>query len=196
VEALISTTLREKIEEAVDPVAYIASRDGKPFVRFLDKGVVGPRPGSSSGARYGAIGQVEVPTWEDGADLAEKTTGRRPTRRAQPVEPSLEVLREAAKRSENSRGRKPKKVRREVETFDRSGPNKAYVVARAQGVCECGCGVPWPRLQGAHIHALKDGGDDVIENMLALRPDCHDRTDNEPEFNAEMRLLAASKEDA
>lgn len=64
---------------------------------------------------------------------------------------------------------------------------RAYVLNRARGVCECGCGVPFPYLEVHHIDPLATGGADRVGNAVALRPDCHARATRETEFNEVLR---------
>lgn len=54
---------------------------------------------------------------------------------------------------------------------------RAYIVKRAGGICECGCGCPihgWTYVD--HIREIKDGGALLDPmNLQALRADCHNR---------------------
>jgi 5-methylcytosine-specific restriction protein A len=59
---------------------------------------------------------------------------------------------------------------------------KAWVIGRANGVCEC-CGCPAPFestvgigfLEVHHLKTLADGGSDTISNAAAVCPNCHRR---------------------
>lgn len=79
--------------------------------------------------------------------------------------------------------RKPRRVVRLVQDFERNPDVVAEVLFRAQGCCE-GCSSPAPfmrRSDGSpylevhHVVRLVDGGDDTVENALALCPNCHRR---------------------
>lgn len=77
--------------------------------------------------------------------------------------------------------RKPTTRTMEVRVFDRNPDVVAEVLIRAAGTCE-DCGAPAPFLRAAdgtpylevhHRIRLADGGDDTIENAIALCPNCH-----------------------
>lgn len=69
----------------------------------------------------------------------------------------------------------------------------AWVLAQASGHCEC-CEAPAPfvREDGSpflevhHVQRLADGGEDTINNAVALCPNCH----REFHFGANKRELA------
>lgn len=73
---------------------------------------------------------------------------------------------------------------REVRVRDRRIVQE--VLRRANGVCECGCGVEFSYLEVHHVHQLGEGGNDSILNALALRPDCHAVADREDAFNTSL----------
>ena len=59
---------------------------------------------------------------------------------------------------------------------------KAWALQRANGVCEgCGEKAPFIKLNGLpylevhHLKPLRDGGEDTVENVAALCPNCHRR---------------------
>ncbi|MER0800158.1 HNH endonuclease signature motif containing protein [Pseudomonas aeruginosa] len=79
--------------------------------------------------------------------------------------------------------RTPRLVLRLVQDFERNPDVVAEVLFRADGMCE-GCGSPAPFLRASdstpylevhHVVRLADGGEDTVENALALCPNCHRR---------------------
>lgn len=75
----------------------------------------------------------------------------------------------------------PRRIRANVEIFDRNPDVVAEVLFRANGVCE-GCCAPAPfkrksngspYLEVHHVMRLADGGKDTVENAIALCPNCH-----------------------
>jgi 5-methylcytosine-specific restriction protein A len=90
-------------------------------------------------------------------------------------------LEELKKRASNSSS-KPGKRAATTTSYQRSPVVKAYVLKRANGVCElCEQPAPFnkkngePYLEVHHVKQLADGGDDTIENAVALCPNCHRR---------------------
>lgn len=84
-----------------------------------------------------------------------------------------------AEKARTSRGR-PRKSVAETTTFERNAYVSEYVKRRAAGICDlCGNGAPFkdkgdvPFLECHHIVWLANGGDDTIENAVALCPNCH-----------------------
>lgn len=85
--------------------------------------------------------------------------------------------------------------------YQRSADVKAYVLARANGVCH-GCGEPAPfqrkdgspYLEPHHIRRASDGGPDDPRFVIALCPNCHRRVHagaDGPAFNdALLKLMA------
>jgi hypothetical protein len=75
----------------------------------------------------------------------------------------------------------PKRVSVTVMVFVRNPDVVAFVLRRAQGVCEqCKKPAPFarrsdgsPYLEVHHLHRLADGGEDTIENARAMCPNCH-----------------------
>jgi 5-methylcytosine-specific restriction protein A len=75
----------------------------------------------------------------------------------------------------------PKKVWRKVAVYIRNPDVVAEVLLRAKGNCEaCGEAAPFirssnrtPYLEVHHRKKLSDGGDDTVENAIALCPNCH-----------------------
>ena len=98
-----------------------------------------------------------------------------------------QVIKARADFPENRRQRletapkKPSVVQVTRAEFRRNGDVVAEVMIRAIGVCEeCGCNAPFFRasdgtqyLEIHHILPLSEGGDDTVENALALCPNCH-----------------------
>lgn len=75
----------------------------------------------------------------------------------------------------------PRKVWRMVAVYVRNPDVVAEVLHRATGNCEaCGEAAPFirssngtPYLEVHHRTQLSDGGDDTVENAVALCPNCH-----------------------
>ncbi|CAA0117638.1 Uncharacterised protein [BD1-7 clade bacterium] len=76
---------------------------------------------------------------------------------------------------------KPSEYRVEVTVYDRNPDVIAEVLARANGICEkCNKGAPFtrksdgsPYLEVHHLIHLANGGDDTVENAVAVCPNCH-----------------------
>lgn len=67
-----------------------------------------------------------------------------------------------------------------TKIYDRDPVVSAYVKKRAEGKCDlCGKDAPFmdakgnPYLEEHHVERLADGGDDTIDNAVALCPNCH-----------------------
>jgi hypothetical protein len=181
VEALSTSTIRQRIQEAGDPVGYAAGADGKQ-AQFFDRSRSGISPGSSSQNRYFNLGSVMTSSWDETADLIASMGLRRPTRRGA-VEPSLEVLREAADAVD------PFATEVVAETIRRKRDPRItrYVQKRAGGVSEfSGEAFPWG-LKCHHVDAIGEHGPDTRFNVIALTPNEHARADADPEFNALVR---------
>ena len=91
---------------------------------------------------------------------------------------SFEELR--LKIKDSNRG-KPETVEVTAVKFRRNPYVSAYAKTKANGICQdCGQQAPFinkqtnePFLETHHIIPLADGGDDTIENTIALCPNCH-----------------------
>ena len=75
---------------------------------------------------------------------------------------------------------KPSKRTTSSETYERDEKVVKYALLRAKGVCElCENKAPFKKKDGSpflevhHIDFLSNGGDDTIENVSALCPNCH-----------------------
>lgn len=77
--------------------------------------------------------------------------------------------------------RRPGRLTRTVTVFDRNPDVVAEVIARAVGHCEgCRRAAPFlrrsddtPYLEVHHVVQLAHGGEDTVENAVALCPNCH-----------------------
>lgn len=77
--------------------------------------------------------------------------------------------------------RKPRVYVTTTVVFERNPDVVAEVLARANGICElCGQPAPFrrssdgtPYLEVHHKKRLADGGDDTVENVIAVCPNCH-----------------------
>lgn len=91
--------------------------------------------------------------------------------------------RSASARKDRLRDATPISKRTEVTTtvFDRNPDVVAEVLSRAGGICEsCKQPAPFirrsngtPYLEVHHIQRLADGGEDTVDNAVALCPNCH-----------------------
>lgn len=78
-------------------------------------------------------------------------------------------------------GRLPERIQIISQGFRRNPDVIAKVLRRAGGVCEgCGCEAPFlrrhdgsPYLEVHHRVPLSEGGEDTLQNALALCPNCH-----------------------
>ena len=76
---------------------------------------------------------------------------------------------------------KPRESEVTVKIYSRNPDVVAEVLHRAKGLCEkCGNPAPFnrakdhtPYLEVHHINLLSQGGDDIVENAMALCPNCH-----------------------
>lgn len=77
--------------------------------------------------------------------------------------------------------KKPKTKLTLTTSYERNADVIAEVLIRADGICErCSADAPFirkkdntPYLEVHHIVTLADGGDDTVDNALALCPNCH-----------------------
>jgi hypothetical protein len=77
--------------------------------------------------------------------------------------------------------RKPQRMKVQVSVFVRNPDVVAEVLHRAEGKCEsCASAAPFlkkiddsPYLEVHHRVRLSDGGDDTVDNAVALCPNCH-----------------------
>lgn len=91
-------------------------------------------------------------------------------------------LRSIPAKRKPSGNRKPNKTIREVVTYERDPAVKAWVLSNSNGYCElCDNPAPFtdadgfPFLEVHHIKPLGEDGPDVVENAIALCPNCHRR---------------------
>ncbi len=89
---------------------------------------------------------------------------------------SLEELKSRASKSQS----KPGSRVATTTTYQRDANVVSYTLKRADGICElCEQLAPFkkkngnPYLEVHHVIQLSDGGDDTIENAVALCPNCH-----------------------
>jgi len=123
------------------------------------------------------------------------------------IDQGLEELRSEAR---NSGSEDPTKIetentRSQAQEYNRSSKVREYVKRRADGTCE-GCGEPAPftsktgapYLHAHHIQELSDGGEDTIESVIALCPNCHYRVhhgENGDEYNQDLLEIVHNLED-
>lgn len=75
----------------------------------------------------------------------------------------------------------PQQVQVTITTYHRNADVVVEVLERANGICErCGATAPFirvsdgtPYLEVHHKKRLADGGDDTVENAIAVCPNCH-----------------------
>jgi 5-methylcytosine-specific restriction protein A len=112
---------------------------------------------------------------------------------------SLEALRQAALEPPSDDDSSTEAKRK---TYKRSAAVRAYVLARANGVCEgCSAAAPFltpagrPYLEPHHTRRISDGGPDHPAAVIALCPTCHRRAhyaDDGPAYNDSLiRALLA-----
>lgn len=101
---------------------------------------------------------------------------------------------------ENRPNKKPGKRKAESETFERDQNIVEYAIRRANGRCElCENVAPFNKLDGTaflevhHIHYLRSGGNDTIDNVTALCPNCH-RKMHALNINADVEKLKRKAE--
>ncbi|RQS11413.1 HNH endonuclease [Burkholderia sp. Bp9002] len=99
------------------------------------------------------------------------------------IEKSLELPDDELERRARQAPKKPARLSARTTVFDRDPNVIALVLRRAQGCCqECGDSAPFmrkkdgtPYLEVHHRVPLALGGDDSLENAIALCPNCHRR---------------------
>lgn len=97
------------------------------------------------------------------------------------VQESQKGDRESRLRRLEKAGRLPERVQRTVPIFLRNPDVVAEALDRANGVCgDCGNNAPFisklggrPFLEVHHIKQLTHGGEDTVQNAIALCPNCH-----------------------
>lgn len=95
------------------------------------------------------------------------------------------------------RGRhQPKRQQSSQTAFERDPLVKAWVLQDANGICElCGKAGPFIDKSGRyflevhHVVFLADGGSDVLENTVALCPNCHRKCHFSPDADAARHEL-------
>ncbi|MBG56806.1 MAG: HNH endonuclease [Porticoccus sp.] len=105
---------------------------------------------------------------------------------------AVEKLRKKPPTSPPKGKKQPASVQTSVTQFVRDPEVVAWVLAQASGHCEC-CEDPAPffREDGSsflevhHVQRLADGGEDTVNNAVALCPNCH----RELHYGAEKREL-------
>ena len=98
---------------------------------------------------------------------------------------------------ENQPKSKPSKRTTSSETYERDEKVVKYALLRAKGICElCEKTAPFKKKDGTpflevhHIDFLSNGGDDTIENVSALCPNCH-RKMHALELSEDIKKLKA-----
>lgn len=97
------------------------------------------------------------------------------------VEKSLAISESERRRRISKTPRKPNKIAVVTYVYERSSDIVAEALIRANGVCEsCSSLAPFrrkkdntPYLEVHHKKRLADGGEDTLENVIALCPNCH-----------------------
>ncbi len=88
---------------------------------------------------------------------------------------------EARKQRMSSSDKRPKRLRVYSYTYRRNADVVVEALLRADGACEvCKNSAPFARvsdgtpfLEVHHIKSLADGGEDTMDNVIALCPNCH-----------------------
>jgi 5-methylcytosine-specific restriction protein A len=97
------------------------------------------------------------------------------------VKKSLQLTPSERKNRLEKSAKKPSQSKVTITVFNRNPDVVAEVLLRSQGKCEqCKCNAPFtkktngmPYLEVHHIIQLSIGGDDSVENAVALCPNCH-----------------------
>lgn len=94
----------------------------------------------------------------------------------------------------------PAKYQVSVTYYTRNKSIKEWTERRAEGVCElCESPAPFTRKDGSpyleihHIKQLSEGGDDSIENTVAVCPNCHRKLHHAPSQEDLDKLLKIDK---
>ncbi len=110
---------------------------------------------------------------------------------------SIEALRVIA---ESQTAKTPKKTSSTITQYTRSTYIADYVRRRANGVCQlCGEAAPFsrkdgtPYLESHHIVWLAEGGEDSVDNTVALCPNCHRKMHIVADPEDIKKLLKANK---
>ena len=99
----------------------------------------------------------------------------------QAIEQALILSNEELKRRISQAPKKPARIPTQATSFRRNPDVVVYVLRRAKGICEnCRQPAPFnrasnglPYLEIHHKIKLADGGEDTLENAIAVCPNCH-----------------------
>lgn len=153
-----------------ETVAVLRQQDDKSFINII----------SILEEKLGLIRKVEV---------VEEEVTQYTTKTLKAVKEQLEDgIKASLRLSKEQRGERLKKALRlprlltvTTTTYQRNADVVAEVLERANGVCErCGAAAPFirvsdgtPYLEVHHKVRLADGGEDTVENAIAVCPNCH-----------------------
>lgn len=111
--------------------------------------------------------------------------------------PSISELRQRAVEAGQETHQGIETTTQQVTAYNRSTAVRDYAMARAEGHCEsCGDKAPFigtagePYLQVHHVDELSGGGEDTLENVIALCPNCHYRVHHGRDGKQFNRMLA------
>lgn len=109
-----------------------------------------------------------------------KGKGFTPTANYEVLEQQTRTLRSRSLSKPPEGSDNPEFVETTTKTYKRDPKVKAWVLEKAEGICElCNFDAPFrdsngfPYLEVHHVRPLGAGGADVIENAVALCPNCH-----------------------
>lgn len=149
-------------EYRMQNISYVLSLVGREWVTGL-------LPASNVGANVAA--QIE--------DILAEVENRTVHPRVQ-FEAKVQVSRKRSNLQKPAGVNEPKSLVSLSTHYDRDPEVKAWVLKESKGKCEC-CGNPAPFLTGEgtpflevhHVRHLAEKGPDIVENAVALCPNCH-----------------------
>ena len=146
-------------EYRMQNISFVFSMLGRQWLK-------GVAPARNVGARVGAKIESIIAELE-GRRIIPRVGHEIETRKARPT----------AKPAGQAR---PEPTTGAVSVFPRDPKVRAWVLARASGICECCCQpAPFEDVNGApflevhHLRQLADGGSDRVSNTVAVCPNCH-----------------------
>jgi len=142
---------------------------------------IGIVSGIDDDMKKASIEFTSLDAFEQYPDAISESSANYQSRFNKQVEKALSDSSEARKERLEHTNKRPTKTYRKVVDYIRNPDVVAEVLFRAKGICElCDTPAPFMRksdgsayLEVHHIIQLSKGGDDTVDNAMALCPNCH-----------------------
>ena len=164
----LSARNKSSIERRMSNISYVFTEMGVDYLK-------GYRPAKNVGAN---VKEAITNAVEKTGYL--KGKGFTPTANYEVLEQQTRTLRSRSFSKPPEGSGNPEFVETTTKTYKRDPKVKAWVLEKAEGICElCNFDAPFrdsngfPYLEVHHVRPLGAGGADVIENAVALCPNCH-----------------------